>query len=679
MLPLLPQRKNRLPSPGKPRPTNRLPFRSNTFWVEQLEARCLLSALNRTIDGTANNPVHPDWGSANTDLMRIASPAYSDGISAMAWTSRPSPREISNAVAAQTGDILNDRHMSDWVWQWGQFLDHDLDLTPQPGDPPEHANIPVPTGDPFFDPEGTGTQVIGFDRSVFDPATGTGTDNPRQQPNVITSYIDGSQVYGSDDTRAGALRTYVGGRLKTSPGNLLPYNSAAYFGELAPLPNANSGPFPDDQLFVAGDVRANENVGLTAVQTLFVREHNRWANVLASIHPRWDDETLYQAARKIVGAEIEVITYKEFLPALMGPYAPSIDEHYDPSVNPSISTEFSTAAFRVGHTLLSNQILRIENDGRPDPRGPISLADSFFNPTLLTNRHDMNVILKGLASQEAEEVDNQLVDGVRNFLFGPPGAGGFDLASLNIQRGRDHGLSDYNTTRVAFGLPAVVSFADITSKPDLQDALAAEYGSVDNIDLWVGALAEDHLPNASIGPLLTTIFQDQFTRLRDGDWFYFEHDPSFSRLEVRLLKQTTLADVIRRNTGITSLQRDVFFVGGRTGDGGNAELPTVEARLLVAEEVASAVTPIVVPSRTAPAGSLDAPIEPAVSFAAAQESGGIATAPRTMMSTSEPLGPVSFSTLMRAANSGRLAGADQSTPVETIDLMFSSPDQLTLP
>jgi hypothetical protein len=510
--------------------------------------------------------MNPDWGAANTDLLRTAPAAYGDGISTMGGSDRPSPREISNAVAAQTDNIPNNRNMSDWVWQWGQFLDHDLDLTPNPGSPPEEADVPVPTGDPYFDPDNTGTQVIPFQRSKFDPATGTGTDNPRQQPNVLTSYIDGSQIYGSDSVRADALRTHVKGKLKVSPGNLLPFNSVTYFGDQAPLPNSNMGQFPDDQLYVAGDVRANENIGLTSVQTLFMREHNRWCDILALEHPVWNDETLYQWARKIVGAELEVITYKEFLPALMGPYAPSIDGHYDPSINASITTEFSTAGFRVGHTLLSNQILRIQNNGQPDPRGPISLADSFFNPPLLSNGQDLNVILKGLASQNAQEIDTKLVDGVRNFLFGPPGSGGFDLASLNIQRGRDHGLSDYNTTRAYYGLPKVQSFSDITSDPDLQKALATEYGNVDNIDLWVGCLAEDHLPGSSIGPLLTAIFQDQFTRLRDGDRFYFEYDTSFSPLDIFLLKQTTLAGVIRANSAIWNIQSDVFFYTGGSSD-----------------------------------------------------------------------------------------------------------------
>src|SRR5262249_41537662 len=283
--------------------------------------------------------------------------AYGDGVSTPAGAGRPSPRAISDVIVAQGSDVIyNNRNMSDWIWQWGQLLDHDLDLTPQPGTPPEHFNIPVPPADPFFDPTSTGTEVLGFDRSVFDHATGTGTGNPRQQPNVDTAFIDASMVYGSDAVRADALRTHGGGHLKTSPGDLLPFNSATYFGSAAPLPNANGGPFPAGQLYVAGDVRANEQIGLTAAHTLLGREHNRLADQLHGEHPGWNDERLYQDARKIVGAEVEAITYNEFLPALLGPNAPSIRGHYNPSVNPGITTEFSTAAFRIGHTLLSNQI-----------------------------------------------------------------------------------------------------------------------------------------------------------------------------------------------------------------------------------------------------------------------------------------------------------------------------------
>ena len=89
--------------------------------------------------------------------------------------------------------------------------------------------------------------------------------------------------------------------------------------------------------------------------------------------------------------------------------------------------------------------------------------------------------------------DTMVIDELRNFLFGPPGAGGFDLASLNIQRGRDHGLADYNSVREAYGLPRAVGFEDVSLDPGVQERLAAAYGDVDAVDLWVGGLAEDAL------------------------------------------------------------------------------------------------------------------------------------------------------------------------------------------
>ena len=161
-----------------------------------------------------------------------------------------------------------------------------------------------------------------------------------------------------------------------------------------------------------------------------------------------------------------------------------------------------------------------------------------------------------------QEIDTKVVDAVRNFLFGPPGAGGLDLASLNIQRGRDHGLSDYNSVRAAYGLPRVTSFAQITSDVELQAELQSLYGSVDNIDLWVGGLAEDHVAGSSAGPLFRTILSDQFERLRDGDRFWYQNG-SQNGLTSRQrsdLDRLRLADVVRRNSGTTNLQDDVFVL-----------------------------------------------------------------------------------------------------------------------
>src|SRR5262249_13263630 len=177
---------------------------------------------------------------------------------------------------------------------------------------------------------------------------------------------------------------------------------------------------------------------------------------------------------RVIG-EIQSITFNEFLPALLGPYAPGRYAGYKANVNPGIATEFSTAAFRIGHTLVGDDIEFLDNNGNA-VRDPLLLRDAFFNPTILPQT-GIDPILKYLASDRAQEVDTHVVDDLRNFLFGAPGSGGLDLAALNIQRGRDHGLADYNTVRAAYGLPRVTSFADITSDTTLQQKLQTLYGN----------------------------------------------------------------------------------------------------------------------------------------------------------------------------------------------------------
>lgn len=505
---------------------------TNTFRNQNPTPTTTPVVATRTFDGTGNNLAHTQWGSTGEELLRKAAAEYGDGISTLGGADRPSGRVISNSLAAQTTTDLSDRELSAYIYVWGQFLDHDIDLT-QTGT--TAADIAVPTGDQYFDPNSTGDQTIMFFRSLFNPRTGTSTSNPREQITDITSWIDASMVYGSDKATADSLRTFMKGQLKTTAGNMLPTDSSGNY--------------------LAGDIRANENIELTSMQTLFMREHNRIAAQLARDNPSWTDEQIYQQARARVGAEIQVITYKEFLPALLGQGALTAYRGYNSSVDPSIANEFSTAAFRL-HTLINDDVEFFGNDGRA-VRDEVELAEAFNNPALLKETGIDN-ILKYSASTQAQEDDNQIVDSLRNFLFGAPGQGGLDLASLNIQRGRDHGLADYNAVRKAYGLSPLASFAQITSNTELQQTLKSLYGSVDNIDLWVGMLAEDHAAGASVGQLAKTVIADQFQRLRDGDRFWYQR--VFAGRTLSDLESTTLADVIKRNTTITNLQSNVFFM-----------------------------------------------------------------------------------------------------------------------
>ena len=501
----------------------------------------------RTLDGSNNNLEQTEMGSAHIHLARIAQADYTDGISSPAGEDRPSAREISNHVFSQAESIPNGVGATDFLWQWGQFLDHDLDLT-DGVTPREELAIAVPEGDVYFDPDNTGVQTLVINRSLYDPETGSSATNPRQQVNEITAWIDASNVYGSDLARSNALRTLDGsGKLKTSEGDLLPFN-------LEGLANAGG---PRSTFFVAGDVRANEQVGLLTMHTLFVREHNRLAEKIAEDNPSLSGEEIFQRARRRVAAQMQVITYKEFLPIILGKKALPKYSGYDAQANADIANEFSTAAYRFGHTLLSPELLRLNAQGDVIENGNLALRDAFFRPDRLINEGGIEPILRGLASQVCQSIDSYVVDDVRNFLFGQPGTGGFDLAAINIQRGRDHGLASYNDTRRALGLAAKISFAQISSDPEVQSRLAAAYESVEDVDLWVGGLAEDAHKKALVGEVFYHILKRQFLALRDGDRFWYQRD--LPEKELRKVEKTRLSDIIRRNTDIGDELPDNVF------------------------------------------------------------------------------------------------------------------------
>jgi hypothetical protein len=533
----------------------------------------------RPINEVGNNVASPTLGTAGTDLLRVSPVAYADGVSAPSLAGNSSARVISDILNNQANpanpeqdlNTVDAQSLSDFGYAFGQFIDHDLDLTPT--NPNETLQI---LADPN-DPSQMGNQT--FDRSVFDPSTGTSTSNPRQQTNAVTSYLDLSNVYGSTQAVADALRTFSSGQLKTSPGNMLPYDNLTYFtqAQINVLNMANDAQaVPESSLFAAGDVRANENVELTALQTLFVRNHNLIATELQKEHPDWSDETLYQEARKINIAQYQEIVYTQYLPDLLGPGALPAYTGYNPNVNPSIATEFSTVAFRFGHSLLSSQIERQGNNGQDvlpnDPAGAtIGLAADFFDPNVLNpsgtvdplTGHiatDIGPILKGDADGVAQADDLMAIGDVRNLLFANGGLqdNGQDLIARDIERARDDGIGTYNQVREAYGLPAVTSFAQITSNVAVQQELQKAYGTVDNIDPFEGGLAEDHVAGSDMGPLFTAIIADQFNRLRAGDRFFYLNE-SWNADELHILQQgNTLARLIEANTGITNLQADVF-------------------------------------------------------------------------------------------------------------------------
>jgi hypothetical protein len=448
----------------------------------------VLSSI-RTLDGVNNNAGHPDWGQAGTQYSREADPNYT-GKSGM--VSGPSPRRISNRIFNDVGqNIFSENDLSQWAWAWGQFIDHDMDLRDET--PAESVPMPFDPRDPL-ESFTNDTGQIAFVRTPAAP--GTGTSTPRQQINTISSFLDASQVYGTTSARLQWLRADSSPDLMLSGGYLPRASARGNPATAPPMDLMGALAATPDKAVEAGDVRANENFALTSLQTLFAREHNRIADALpASL----GNELRFQIARRVVGAEIQYVTYNEFLPTL-GVQLPAYGG-YNSKIDPAIANEFATVGFRA-HSMIHGEFeptvpsgtygaaqlqqfqaegITIEHNADGSLTLVIPLAVAFGNPDLV-QQVGLGPALQSLGEREYSN-DEQIDNSLRSTLFEIPKPGipdptvcgepvvnpdcfsdVSDLGADDVERGRDHGMPTYNALRRAYGLSQVKSLTQLTGE-----------------------------------------------------------------------------------------------------------------------------------------------------------------------------------------------------------------------
>nr|AIN39490.1 POX-F [Spodoptera exigua] len=548
----------------------------------------------RSIDGTCNNLQRPDWGISNAAFGRIAPADYDDGVSAiktLSKTGRPLPnaRELSLR-------LFPDLHVIDPVWtlntqQWGQIVTHDMSLaageiqahkeltnccddngrlTDTAQSNPSCAPILIPRNDPVHAPQGT--QCMNFVRTGTTRDRGCTPPNvPAQQLTAVTAFMDLSLVYGSSQTQADPIRARQGGRLLTivRGGREWPPQepNTTVICETAQSPN--------EPCYLTGDIRVNQNPQLTTLQVILMREHNRIADTLAQLNPHWNDETLFQEARRIHIAEIQHINYYEYLPILLGfenmvknkliyPGAHGYVNDYNPGVDPSILNEHATAAFRHFHSLIRGHLKLISETRRAI--GAVRMSDWFTRPLLLELDNAFDHLVRGLTTQEQDFSDQSFDSEITQFLFKRNNTFGGDLRARDIQRGRDHGLASYITSRAACGLPVPKTFTDMLDFISHENVAVLQnlYATPEDVELVVAGSLERNVPGAQAGPTFLCIMTEQFYRTRVGDRYFYENgaDPDIaftpSQLDT-IRKGASMARLLCDNSdGIQAMQPRAF-------------------------------------------------------------------------------------------------------------------------
>lgn len=469
----------------------------------------------RSYDGSGNNVDNATWGASGAEFTSLA---QSDDMMRM---DGPDARDVSTSMGVSDSNApTSSQGLSSMFWAWGQFLDHDITLTGESHD--------------------LGQIDLGGDMG----SVGRSDQNENgTQFNIATAYIDASMVYGTSEEQATDLRTNDG------TGHLI-------LDENGYLPTDENGQFK------AGDPRVGEQQQLTSMHTIFAREHNRIADSLSDANPDWSGEQVYQESRALVGAQIQAVTYNEWLPKLLGDDALGDYQGYDSNTSATLTNEFSTCAFRFCHSMVPDELERLAENGDPIAEGHLKLRDGFFNPGEFRDAGGTDPLLRGLAQQEAMEVDALMSGELRNFLNAGDGEDG-DLMARNIARGRDHGIENYNVLRAAYGLDPVESWDELSDDPLVVAELQSLYGDTPaGLDPFLGAMLESPVDGSIVGELNWSIISDQFSRLRDGDRFWYEN--LFDGEVLAWLDNRSLSDIILDNTGIQWLQDDVFTAFDRS-------------------------------------------------------------------------------------------------------------------
>lgn len=488
---------------------------------------CNFNSPYRTADGSCNNKNNPWWGKSISPFKRLLAPVYDDGLEkprsrSMNGERLPNPREIALRLD-QPNPKREHGHVTTLFTHFSQFIDHDITLTSmtsdQDGNPIkcfcdredlDCINIEIP----LKDKHNTDERCMVTPRSTPSYRKFNCNLGAREQLNILTHWLDLSQTYGNNAEKSFKLRLYSYGLLNTSvvQGMKRHYMPFSLDGTCLNIPEKKP-------CFMCGDTRTNQNGMLTSLQTVWLREHNKVASKLLELNPYWNDEQLFQEARRLVTAKYQHIIYSEWLPLLIGRKAAILYEliplnqnyfyGYNSKLYPAAINEFSTAAFRFGHTMVADSFPRTDPDYRIFQN--LSVIETVFKPEFAFTQGGIDSLMRGSIIKMSDafdpNVNNMLVNHLFEGLNKDTPTIRFSLPALNINRGRDHGLPGYNHYRSLCGLNYAYSFDDLYNIPEnMRKELAEVYNHVNDIDLYTGGVNEHPIEGGVVGPTFACKF-----------------------------------------------------------------------------------------------------------------------------------------------------------------------------
>lgn len=531
----------------------------------------------RTADGRCNDINNPEWGMAGKRFGRNVDPELLPTYVSDEEILTPNPREVSRKLMTRE-EFIPATQINVLATAWIQFMIHDWF---DHGDPQRHHAIKVPIAKD--DPDFTARHMkVRRTR----PASGDDNNSVVTYRNEVTHWWDGSQIYGSDQDTQNQLRTFVGGKLKMEQGRL---------------------PTKGNNRVLTG-FNKNWWVGLTMFHNIFVREHNRTADILAAQYPEMNDQQLFDKARLITSALMAKIHTVEWTPALLDNpvLIAGLNSNWYGLNDPTFAGLIASVApfaDTIAQLFGSTQGLNIEKMGDKAQNGivggptddygvPFTLTEEFvsvyrMHPLLpdyfsIRNVQD-NAELSTIGLGDVREGDAaDIIDdyGFANmwYSFGTehPGAltlfnyprtlqhidipllGDIDLAAVDLIRDRERAVLRYNDFRAAIRLEPIAEFEDLFRRfkgqaisaehQAIADQLREVYGTVDQLDVLTGSLAEGVRPGGfAFGETSFQIFTLMASRRILSDRFYtVDYTPEMYTPEGYAIVQTrTMTDILR--------------------------------------------------------------------------------------------------------------------------------------